>query len=342
MPRGRLGTRRLDKHLVQDVNLDAIPLLPEGYKELGLEVLSYSGDAPKSIVVFPTERHLGRAYIAKAPRKAGPRECVTEYLISRIGRVLPLRVAEGNLAILRGPPGSSPDVRFLSRYFLRTDLGEELRHGIELVADCFDLDQEEIRRQVPRSGEGDFYTLDLIEEVLHKAGRSDIERKSLTDGLARMLAYDSLVGANDRHPKNWGIVRSAFHADRPLRFSPVFDTARGLLWNRSDEQLREIGDGKQRGEFLQEYAEASKPLIGIPGRSGANHFDLVEYLLFGQPGRRLAQGALTVLRAFDPDICTKMLHREFGRILSRQRLEFIDGLMRARHERINGLLRPSR
>jgi hypothetical protein len=39
---------------------------------------------------------------------------------------------------------------------LRTHLGEELRHGIELVADCFDIDQEEIRRQVPRSGEGDF------------------------------------------------------------------------------------------------------------------------------------------------------------------------------------------
>jgi HipA-like C-terminal domain len=342
MLRGRLGTRRVERHLVQDVNLKAIPTLQGDYRVLGLDVLSYTGDAPKSIIVFPTDRHLGRAYIAKAPRKAGPRECVTEYLISCIGRDLPLRVAEGSLAILASQDATAPDIRFLSRYFLRTHLGEELQHGIELVADCFDLDQEEIRRQVPRSGEGDFYTVDLIEEVLRKTGRNEQERKNLIEGMARMLAYDSLLGANDRHPKNWGVVRSALRADLPLRFSPVFDTARGLFWNRSDEQLGAFGQGKERAEFLRKYAEDSRPQIGIPVRSRANHFDLVEYLLYAPSGRRFAASARSVLDAFDPDGCARMLHEEFGRVFSRQRLEFIDGLMRLRHGIIKKLLQPSR
>jgi hypothetical protein len=337
-----LGTRRVERHLVQDVNLKAIPTLQGGYQVLGLDVLSYTGDAPKSIIVFPTARHLGRAYIAKAPRKAGPRECVTEYLISRIGRDLPLRVAEGGLAILASPEAPTPDVRFLSRYFLRTDLGEELQHGIELVADCFDIDQEEIRRQVPRSGEGDFYTVDLIEEVLQKTGRNEKERTNLIEGMARMLAYDSLLGANDRHPKNWGVVRSALHADLRLRFSPVFDTARALFWNHSDEQLAAIGQGRARDDLLRRYAEDSRPQIGIPGRSRANHFELIEYLLYAPSGRRFAAGARSVLDAFDPDGCTRMLHEAFGRVFSRQRLEVIDGLLRLRHGIIRKLLQASR
>ena len=86
------------------------------------------------VAVISRSRGEAHAHIAKAPRKEGPIECVTEYLISRIGRHLPLSVAEGPLARLRTGGAKFDDVRFLSRQFLDRAAGEQLVHGfLELV-----------------------------------------------------------------------------------------------------------------------------------------------------------------------------------------------------------------
>jgi hypothetical protein len=41
-----------------------------------------------------------------------------------------------------------------------------------------------------------------------------VERR-LLDGFARMLAFDALIGANDRHAQNWGVIESAIIARQP-------------------------------------------------------------------------------------------------------------------------------
>jgi hypothetical protein len=96
------------------VNVDAIPFLEGDYDVFGVEKYGLIGDAPKDYVVYKTSQRPEFAFIAKKPRIEGPIECVTEYLIARIGASLPLRVAEGRLAQLR-TGGTEPDVRFLSR-----------------------------------------------------------------------------------------------------------------------------------------------------------------------------------------------------------------------------------
>lgn len=98
-----------------DVNVLAVRLLMAPYKFYGPDEFSVVGAVPKEILERPSGRQLGLAYIAKHPHKEGSLECVTEYLIGKIGQMLPLSVAKVDLVRV-GPRDA--DIRFLSRYFL--------------------------------------------------------------------------------------------------------------------------------------------------------------------------------------------------------------------------------
>ena len=63
-------------------------------------------------------------YIAKVGSKWYPIESITEQIITRLGQLLGVRIADSHLRIV------GTQVRFLSRYFLKK--GESLFHGIDL------------------------------------------------------------------------------------------------------------------------------------------------------------------------------------------------------------------
>jgi hypothetical protein len=150
MSRDRLGTPRTTRRLSGGVNIDAIPFLKGEYAVLpAVGENAIIGDAPKNYVVFPTRVPGARAFIARSPRVEGPIECVTEYLISCIGTLLPLRVAEGSLVRLPSRFGAEPDVRFMSRLFVSKEAGDVLVHGVELVARCFGVDEDQVWKEVP-------------------------------------------------------------------------------------------------------------------------------------------------------------------------------------------------
>lgn len=95
-------------------------LRPGEWRLLTLQERSLIGDAPKNYLAFgdPEDpRTVG--YIAKSPKNAGARECMTEEIISKIGDGLPLRVAHSKLVRLPGPHGRYDDVRFMSEDFIR-------------------------------------------------------------------------------------------------------------------------------------------------------------------------------------------------------------------------------
>jgi HipA-like C-terminal domain len=343
MRRGKLGFREVERRLERDVNLRAIPALPRGFDVVGPDKISYGGDAPKSFIDFPYGEVLyAHAYFAKASRKQGPRECVTEALISAIGSGLPVRIAKFRLAIVPGTAFGDPDVRFMSRFFLDTTKREILTHGIELFAIAFGMEEKAVRREIPRSAESDFYTVDLVEEVLRQTGRTGDEQSDLLDGLGRMLGFDAIVGANDRHPRNWGIIQSAIDPNAPYRFAPIFDTARGVFWNFSDEQLLKKARDQGRQTFLEKYANESTPLIGVPGTGACNHFDLVRHMLSSDRERPVARAVRKVINAFSMSRCEDTLHDRFGRLLSRYRLELIRDLLTFRNTKLKEICHTSR
>lgn len=144
---------------------------------------------------------------------------MTEYLISCLGKMLPLSVAEGGLCRLPVQRGEPPDVRFLSRQFLNRAAGEQLVHGSQLVARCFEMGEMDLVGEIPKGKEWQFYTVDLIDDVLGTTARTKNDHERLRGGFARMMTFDALIGANDRHPQNWGVIESAL-AQGTLRFSP--------------------------------------------------------------------------------------------------------------------------
>ncbi len=308
----------------------AIPVLDGNYDILDARVRSIGGAAPKDFIEFIGS---SEAYIAKGAAKHGPRECATEFLIAEIGRILPLKVARGRLVVIEDAPSPQPDVRFMSRYFLR-DAEESLTHGIELAARYFGMHESDIRREVKR--EWEFYTVDIVDNLLEdvSAGAKGI-LSALRDGFARMMAFDALIGANDRHPKNWGIVENA-RKQTPPRFSPIFDTARGLFWNHSDAALAASDAAGTRQKTVESYADRSTPLIGIRSKTQPNHFDVFAHMV-SDP--KYGPAMRDVVAAFTPQKGELLLHRGFKNLFSRRRLEYIAELLRYRHGRLINILK---
>jgi hypothetical protein len=189
------------------------------------------------------------------------------------------------------------------------------------------------------SDERSFYTVDLIDEVLEAAAPNAACHLRLRAGFARMLAFDALLGAHDRHASNWGIVQDVRRAREP-RFSPVFDTARGLFLDRTDDDLRRDAGPNTAAAYVERYAERSRPLIGVPGSPDLNHFALIQYMV-GPEQAKFGASIRQVVHAFAPERAARLMHGQFGRLLSPVRLRLIHALLLYRWNRLKGICQGS-
>lgn len=337
----KLGSRRIERHLVNDVCLNTIPKLSTDYDVSDANLLSILGDAPKVFLEHNSSQKRELAYIAKAPRKEGPRECVTEHIIASIGLVLPIKFSKWRFVKVCPRCGPVPnynskasrnfcpqDIRFMSRYFCSPN--ESLVHGVELVAHCFGMETSEIYNQIKnRKDERSFYTVELIDEVLEDFAPTNNCYEKLRNGFSRMMAFDALVGANDRHPQNWGVLVNATNSDKLPSFAPLFDTARGLFWNFRDSQLEyELTRGNKKN-FISKYANSSTPLIGISGRDNPNHFDVIEYMV-KYSNRGFSTPIKHLIRSTEKCNFRHIVNSAAGRYFSRLRLEYIVELLNFR------------
>ncbi len=314
-----------------EVNIRAIPLLPpKGWKLYELEEFPIVGTVPKNYLAYGDPRLPSTVgYIAKKGRlKADARECVTEEVISKIGAMLPVRMARSKLVRI-----SKQDVRFLSRNFVERSRFE-LLHGIELAARYFQSNPDELESAFELSDpnrEHDFYTVPNILEILASLYPDD--HKTLEDGFFGMLAFDAFIGAPDRHAMNWGVLSPVDGNKGPIRFSPIFDTARGLFREISDEDLINQAERHGRGGFLERYAERSRPIFSSGREQKDNHFSLIRWISDELPERHWK----TIRRVFNavriPDI-ERMLQRRFSSIFTQDRIGFIGDLLAFRIDRL--------
>jgi hypothetical protein len=187
-----------------------------------------------------------------------------------------------------------------------------------------------------------FYTLHHVVEVLRWFCRDDEERAAVLDGFARMLAFDALVGAPDRHAMNWGLLVHLSDSNKLKEFAPLFDTARGMFREHPDANLELAERNGQREEFIRNYARKSRPILGI-GETGprrCNHFDLVQCALNDLPDdlggsiRRFVRG----VRIAEVEM---VVRRGFRTIVSPIRVSFIVGLLQHRYKHLKILVEGS-
>lgn len=278
---------------------------------------SVGGAAPKELVrgyfYGVCRRDQRFELIAKVGHKNYPHESIGEYMMTRIGQVIGLDMAEGYLASMSG------QLRYFSKNFLKS--GDELIHGASILSSYFndtsfvDLIEKEKQTRELLS----FQTIEKAVELVFPEHASTILTAYVT-----MLAFDALIGHQDRHHYNWAVIRSVNRSHSRITFSPIYDTARGLFWNYTEERL--LRDKTKMGleQAVKKYADFCRPKTGWdshPNPKNLNHFLLMEYIL--QTEYVDKQMILHMFDEYVHHTIVEMIRREFQDLMSPLRMEFI-------------------
>lgn len=295
---------------------------------------SITGDAPKEFIRVYEYGAARKAspqnwplYIAKTGHKWYPTESITEYLLNLLGKEFGLEMAESKLAWIGG------QLRFLSRYFLSSQK-QELIHGADIFAG-FVHDREFVEQIEEQQLARDLFTLQFTKDALEFT--FPYQWEEILKKFVKMLLFDALVGNNDRHFYNWGIVRHIESKYEPY-FSPVYDSARGLFWNESEKKVLALWNDKNRLQaYLIKYCNHSRPKIGWEGASNINHFKLVNNIYKHEFGISKPEINNLFLRSnFERMI--KSIELNFKGILSIERTRLIIKCLNFRYNEISKLI----
>ena len=244
-------------------------------------------------------------------------------MINRIGEEMGLNMNESKLCIVNG------QIRFLSKYFLSPN--EILIHGAEICGEHlgdFDL-ADEIAKHKPSARE--LFTFQFIEESILSVF-PDASNFILND-LVRMVTFDALVGNNDRHFYNWGVIDTKKRTKKIPKFAPVYDSARGLLWNLDDENIiNHYQNLLSGGKKIKNYIRDAYPRISIEGNSEINHFDLVEFVIKHNKDYHEIVANLAT-EEMEMKII-RMLEKDFYRFFINERRELITFIIKERFEKV--------
>ena len=292
------------------------------------------GEAPKDflrIYEYGEARKLSSdkwpAYIAKVGQKWYPNESITEHLLTRIGQSFGFTMAESRLMWVKG------QLRFLSRYFLKSN--ESLVHGAEIFGNY--LSDPKFVEEVEAENESrNIFTFKCVEDAIHSIFPD--EAREIMGQFVRLLGFDALVGNNDRHFYNWGVIEDVRGKNAP-RLAPIYDSARALFWNNPDQFLYEQAhskDLKRREHFMRKYVENCQPKTGWDGMGAPNHFELIENIA------KRDEHYLKILESVIPSSIEKSLiflfEGEFKGLLSSERQSFMVECLVERRSRLRSVL----
>jgi hypothetical protein len=238
---------------------------------------SVGGDAPKNVInvyeygkVKKSKPAKWIKYIAKIGHKWYPNESITEQLLTDLGGCFSISIASSKLVYAENY------IRFLSEHFHSNE--QILEHGADILTSYMNeenttwidvLDKE----KKLKSG----VTIKDVITALKFYYKNDDH--VILNSFFHMLLFDAFTGNNDRHYYNWGVISHIKNKHKPY-FSPVYDSARGLFWNKSDKNIISLHKELKNvnNKQLDNYVLSSVPKISIPNNAHCNHFDLIKYL----------------------------------------------------------------
>lgn len=302
------------------------------------DTVSVDGDAPKKFIGIYNYQLLDHKhksnrknwirYIAKTGHKWYPTESITELLMNRLGVIFGLAMADSQVAMIGG------QLRFLSRYFLHPTQ-EELVHGADILAGYLNESTRYVEEVDEQKMTRDLFTLQVIEDAV--ASLFLYQKDEILHELIRLVIFDALVGNNDRHFFNWGVIRSVESRFQPF-FSPVYDTARGLFWNYSESKVTDIVEvNKTVDSHIRKYCKDSRPKIGWEGEKNPNHFQLFEQIYTNE--YHITKDEVREL--LDPTILERMItevRQNFQPLMSVNRVTLICKCLEYRFNELRKLL----
>ncbi len=293
-----------------------------------------SGDAPKDFIFVYEYGNSKKAnaktwtpYIAKVGHKWFPSESITEHLLTRLGQEWGFNIANSKLYVFAG------QIRFCSEFFRKSE--QELVHGADILAAYLQERDAGIIEEIDKNGwSQELLSLKFVRQAIEYVFPD--ESIEIIEGLTKMLLFDAIVGNNDRHFFNWGVLRHLKGKHKPY-FSPIYDTASVLFWNYSEKKVLSLQqDERQFSNQISKYHTQTKPKIGWEGEKEINHFQLIERLLINNDctfdlARQLFSDD-NYIKAI------KILNTEFNGLISDIRKKLILRYLKYRFEAFNKLL----
>ncbi len=153
-----------------------------------------------------------------------------------------------------------------------------------------------------------FYTLTHIKVVL------DSIDGSLFPGFAQIMVFDALIGEQDRHEDNWGILND----NGELRISPLYDNGDSLARDLANEEsLLKYDNGKKDFDV---YIRRSKtyfrkePKDATETAGKYKHFELIDEMNRRYP--ELMKGCLSKIAKLDEGKVRNIVMRIPGQLLT--------------------------
>lgn len=293
------------------------------------------GDAPKDVIkVYEYGRCRKEKpkswvkYIAKIGHKWYPNESITEHYLTQIGKCFGIEIADSKLVFVESY------IRFLSEHFHGSE--QSLEHGANILSRYINESNTEWIDEMDknRTLKGEITIIDIVNAM------NDVfieQSNDILEALVHMLLFDALSGNNDRHYYNWGVITHIKNKHVPY-FSPVYDSARGLFWNKSDKNIISLHTQLKAGDnkAIIKYVNNSAPKVSIPGNDRCNHFQLVEYLKNNNYISNNHRNVWTNKRNLDKAVIT--LNTEFKHLFIKERRIIIEEILNLRFNRLVQIL----
>lgn len=300
------------------------------------------GDAPKCMIALYDYEREGvirkansttwRKYIAKSASKWYPNESIAEHLLNELGRKLGLTMANSCIRRINN------QIWFLSEYFIKE--GYQLSHGADFYTlylndDRAFVDEIQDNRKID---DQDYFNVQWVQEIFSKYFPEDGEM--LLSSFIKMLIFDGIVGNNDRHAYNWGIITS-IKPNKPAIFSPIYDTARGLYWNSSEKEVKKIlssTDKFGKNIKIQNYVLSSRPKIGWDGEGSLSHIELLRRIFESEIGIS-KDNFVNLVSTVNLNKCLDVINNDFCRLFSENRRRLMTECLTLRFTEINKFIK---
>lgn len=306
------------------------------YVDLGTII----GDAPKCMIALYEYEPGGKIkkssprnwkkYIAKSASKWYPNESITEHLLNRLGEELGLNMAKSKIRRINN------QIWFLSEYFTREDFS--LYHGADLYTSHLGGDRHFVD-EVQNDNKVDdqhYFSVQFVQESLEKFFPHDYDE--IFSDFIKMLIFDGLIGNNDRHSYNWGVITS-IKKDHKVCFAPIYDTARGLHWNKSEDNVKRILSLEQKNGFnlqIEKYVVNSRPKIGWDSEGTLSHIELLDRIYESETGIS-KQNFVDFVKECNLKKCLCVIDNEFDGLFSKERKELIKKTLTLRFQKIQSI-----
>lgn len=155
-----------------------------------------------------------------------------------------------------------------------------------------------------------YYTISNIKSVL------DEINQDLFQGFIRIMIFDALIGEQDRHEENWGIIEK----NNKYFISPLYDNGDSLL--REFKNITNLNKYKDGIKDFDAYIKRSKTLIYKEDNNKRyGHFELIEYLYNKFP--KLVTPEINKLQILTDKAIEKIVEKTPNELLTNEHKKYI-------------------